>query len=299
LWGHSASGKCCGAGTRLSAVACHDGAREAVRETWVPLTQPKTTSKWTAALTTVTALSASAAFSTQSAQALVSTAAVGSGDPGPLSADVTVGQEGTVGDSPAQEVLRSNVGTFIRDYSAKLISVSTSRAVVIGTTGMQGQLKGALDSLHTFAETQKTLDKRLEVLENVDNGKEDADVEEERDDWNGGLGRAPRAPSSVTGLTNVVAFRKRREEYKSSDDVGSALGARSDKEYYNNLVPHLERELGARSTWRTMSNVTLQEGHEKCLHSGDNVFLTVSVCASVRFTICSCAIVTLAMTLST
>ncbi len=83
----------------------------------------------------------------------------GSGGAGPLPAVVAVGEDGPAGDSPALAALRSSVGTFIRDFSAKLISVSTSRAVASATAGIQGQLKGALDSLHTVAETQRTLGK--------------------------------------------------------------------------------------------------------------------------------------------
>ena len=118
---------------------------EAVREAWVPLAEPKPASKWAAALRAVAALSAPAAFSAQSAQALVPVAAGATVGAEPAPVAVAVGQDGTAGESPALADIRIDVDSFILDFSRTVINVASSRAAASATAGMEGQLKGALD----------------------------------------------------------------------------------------------------------------------------------------------------------
>ena len=111
------------------------------------------------------AKSAPAALGAQAAQALVPVAAGATVGAEPAPVAVAVGQDGTAGESPALADIRIDVDSFILDFSRTVINVASSRAAASATAGMEGQLKGALDGLHAVAENQKTLDKRLEVLE--------------------------------------------------------------------------------------------------------------------------------------
>ena len=88
--------------------------------------------------------------------------------------------------------------------------------------------------------------------------KPDGDGEEEEDGWNGGLVQGSASQETSTGSssqeTTMVNYRRRRTEYQDADELSSALGVTTNEGYYDNLVPHLEEQLGKRSTWRTLEH---------------------------------------------